>query len=122
MKSNELRIGNIVRVLGRKECEGEQIVRGVSELTVAIEAGQIHTVQIEHLFPIAITEEWLVRFGFDRNYGEYTKGCLMLDCEYTDNGVFVTCVHEKCVPVDTKYLHQLQNLYFALTGEELQLK
>jgi hypothetical protein len=39
------------------------------------------------------------------------------DDENIPLGAFVTYKNVNC-----KYLHQLQNLYFALTGEELQIK
>jgi len=36
-------------------------------------------------------------------------------------GEIVLAVQEYALPVGCKYLHQLQNLYYALTGEELKV-
>ena len=71
--------------------------------------------------PVPLTEEWLYKFGFSFDkYGEYRKGRYTLDCEYTDKGVYNFVIdNTTCIEVDVKYVHQLQNLYFSLTGEEL---
>lgn len=75
--------------------------------------------------PIELTEEWLLKFGFIPNKykDEYTicpygKNTYVLDKEYTDKGEWDFC-YEEAYLVTIKYVHQLQNLYFALTGEEL---
>ena len=68
--------------------------------------------------PIQLTEEWLLKFGFevykfDHKENQYRfKDRLIvirdnLFCDY-GTGVII------------KHVHQLQNLYFALTGEELK--
>lgn len=74
--------------------------------------------------PIPITEEWLLKFGFDGkdyftdlhlksnnyefHYGNNELAIVQFEFGY---GMFVKI----------KYVHQLQNIYFALTGEELTL-
>lgn len=79
--------------------------------------------------PISLTEEWLLKFGFvyrNENRGllailDLTKEHWKLNLSggFTKDGFHVmncpTCV-------DLKYVHQLQNLYFTLTREELILK
>jgi hypothetical protein len=67
---------------------------------------------------IPLTEEWLLKFRFD-DLGTYGYG----------RGNFHICLHgnEFYFPINNrkvfiKYVHQLQNLYFALTGEELIIK
>lgn len=73
--------------------------------------------------PIPLTKEWLIDFGFEYNeeyeyfkYMNYAVSTndlgycflylLMSDEEYT-------------ALLEFKHVHQLQNLYFALTGKEL---
>jgi len=77
--------------------------------------------------PAPLTEEWLLKFGFQVRYTighsaqyyinenpvthDWMLSILWLEgdnCPFYKNG------HHKI-----KYVHQLQNLYFALTGEEL---
>jgi hypothetical protein len=83
--------------------------------------------------PIPLTEEWLIKFGFDKRESSVcdafyiginpiTKDWLfdivwlknMMDYSY-EGFPFYRNGHHKI-----QYVHQLQNLYFALTGEELQ--
>lgn len=70
--------------------------------------------------PIPLTEEWLLKLGFTKLYGcfgfETQRGNFIIEedlCEitgdYNDIGFMAPC----------GYVHQLQNLYFALTGSEL---
>ena len=75
--------------------------------------------------PIPISPEWLERFGFQKIIGcgwqldiETNHYCL-----YSENGKYVDLfVYSDEVGEQCKYIHQLQNLYFALTGEEITVK
>jgi hypothetical protein len=71
------------------------------------------------LTPIPLTEEWLVRFGFEKHkttdiYPTYAKGLINVNdgVVWVVNNGFLNHI---------KHVHQLQNLYFALTGRELTL-
>lgn len=71
--------------------------------------------------PIILTEEWLIKFGFSKDGEYYSKGYF----HYHECGnIFIGNDHVSGGNVDAniKYVHQLQNLYFALKGIELQLK
>tara|TARA_R110000772_G_C13310212_1_gene439988 strand:- start:29118 stop:29438 length:321 start_codon:yes stop_codon:yes gene_type:complete len=66
--------------------------------------------------PIPLTEEWLVKFGFKfrdetdcwhLNYLTINKNFVMMDID---------------MHVYFDYVHQLQNLYYALTNKELIIK
>jgi len=76
-----------------------------------------------HFKPIPITEEWLLKFGFFKYNNAYVlekpnenimnfKFSIWSDFTYNSSEF----------PVELKYAHQLQNLYFALTGTHLKLK
>lgn len=73
--------------------------------------------------PIPLTKYWLTKLGFDRKGSSFWyKGYdYTID---TSGGIFI--VHSDYVSVaygiEVKYVHQLQNLFFALTGEELTIK
>ncbi len=59
--------------------------------------------------PIPLTEEWLKKLGCDCVYqSKINKG-------------FFYVINEEDT-LEVKYVHQLQNLYFALTGEDLVVK
>lgn len=68
---------------------------------------------------IPITAEIMVKAGFvesKEDSGFWIKQPLVILVH--DSGIYVTYC-QVCIPC--KYLHQLQNLYFALTGEELNV-
>jgi hypothetical protein len=58
------------------------------------------------LQPIPLTQEWLMKFGFDEK-----EPVLISSWKFSP---FCETIITKC-----EYVHQLQNLYFALTGKEL---
>jgi len=142
---NELRIGNYIydddivisKVIGFKpfghsircdEAEGCEILIDLYYNNGDVRKGLICESQL--CTPIPLTEDWLKSFGFE--FPESSKSCIhpntMLFELWKPNfdfgsfragrfnaGVFLQ-VSEKI-----QYVHQLQNLYFALTGEELQI-
>lgn len=72
---------------------------------------------------IPLTEEWLLKFGLEERYvkNEWSwhlnKWNSYTEIRKTEGGFkFLDGYPE------IKYVHQLQNIYFALTGEELMLK
>jgi hypothetical protein len=73
---------------------------------------------------IELTEEWLVKFGFEKikNNGiDYE----LHDCVISFEAGWMWTAESKLNEVRTlipKYVHQLQNLYFELTNEELTIK
>src|SRR5690606_4448268 len=83
----------------------------------------------EEFQSVPITEEWLREFGFgasdecemghntNKHFGFYFDWHFKrfrLDVDDGENGLEIR--------LDIRYVHQLQNLYFALTGEELKRK
>lgn len=77
----------------------------------------------ENLWPIRLTLELLDKCGFAKdeggNYMRYKDFAVYINGPSTSFS-FKTCVWNGDYVV--KYLYQLQNLYFALTGEELNVK
>lgn len=92
-------------------------------------------VMFEDCEPIPITEEWLLNFGF-RNINTYNDYHVYVspDNDYhlqidvrINNGEYIILDNSvkdlsdfALIPI--KYVHQLQNLYFALTGKQLTIK
>jgi hypothetical protein len=112
MISNELRIGNYLQDFGGNVA---QVIHLTKDKTI-LES------------PIPLTEEWLLKFGFiqkkTKGRGFYLNDILLR----LENDKYETiliaddpfCGH--LVEQEIKYVHQLQNLYFALTGNELEIK
>ena len=116
MEARELRIGNVTE---------QGVIKSFYENGVHFGFGKCAI--FSQLNPIPLTEEWLLRFGF-----EYDRDNLMILRKdvfefYFDkvdkDGVNLYVKWEGIFLCgNIKYVHTLQNLYFALTGEELKLK
>lgn len=117
MIQTELRIVNYI--LSEDVCGKKNEVKLDSELFIYYlnEAN----FKLHKLNPIPLNEEWLKRFMFE-NYDD-------LNLVYIKNSIQIS--REKGFywyklingdEIEVTYVHQLQNLYFALTGEELTIK
>ena len=76
--------------------------------------------------PIPLTEEWLVKFGFELGNDEWydlviPNGLFLSVEQYTFNVVIGQVVQFSHALTKLKSVHQLQNLYHALTGEDLTI-
>lgn len=138
MKANELRIGNFVQSIFHDEnseiknfynvCKICNISeQGISANRVFPDDSTSYTGSFE---PIPLTEEWLLRFGFKKKMGFYEirgkRSKLMLVKSTLRINLAQQCITEitygDCYAFNLSSVHQLQNLYFALTGEELTIK
>jgi hypothetical protein len=119
MKAEELRIGNLVLIPYNKSNKQE----GFFEATISQIVDFGAYIKPEDYEPILLTEEWLLKFGFASNpyQDRYEKGVLHIECDKTKGYLQLWC-EQLPQAIFIKYVHQLQNLYFALTGEELQLQ
>ena len=76
-----------------------------------------------HFKPIPITEEWLLKFGFFKSQDIDTIfGLKLNDFWYINEFQIRNNFNSILLDFELKYVHQLQNLYFALTGTHLKLK
>jgi preprotein translocase subunit YajC len=73
---------------------------------------------------IPLFQEWLVKYGFKRvNNAWEDKAIRETDFNiWNPVGTDVFSLNGETYCPKLKYVHQLQNLYFALTGEELHTK
>lgn len=102
MKAKELRIGNLVK---------RNNIVVVCDFMSISDCYQLP----DEYEPIPLTEEWLVRFGWEKSGEWFYKDYYEINL----NGIFNPSDAHYTIHNDIKYVHQLQNLYFALTGEEL---
>ena len=126
MKTQELKIGNYVNHIYNNELVTDVIADVGYHLLSSPKSttSRKDSDVVKELKPIPLTEEWLLKFGFvNDGYGEWMKDRYTLDCEYTDKGVYNFVIDNRTyLDIDIKHVHQLQNLYFALTNTELILK
>jgi len=111
MKANELRIGNYLNTIyGIKRVSDISVDRWCWFLDSKVE-------------PITLTEEWLLKLGFDFG-SDFIGECFFI--EFDDkNDFFIHIENDKFYynydEIEIKHVHQLQNLYFALTNNELEI-
>lgn len=120
MKANELRIGNIILVHGQL-----RVISEVSNVEAVLCEGAIHAnLDKGYAEPIPLTEEWLVKFGFKNGFLKVGEQYINIELNYDSYSLMGadSCTSGQSFSGSCKYVHQLQNLYFALTGEELILK
>lgn len=118
MKANELRIGNWVYIPQHKENK---------QIGAIYENGRFMTKDFQHSFssiecasPIPLSEEWLLKFGFEKKEnGVFINNIAISNTHgwFTYNASF----YEYDNLIDIDHVHQLQNLYFSLIGEELTI-
>ena len=117
MKATELRIGNYIEF-----CDNES---WSLHIVVPKDLHVMHMLDSdlsESYRPIPLTKQWLRKFGFDyegKTFHWYTKGKVSIS--FTEGRMVLdigVSYNQFKIP---EYVHQLQNLYFALTGEELTL-
>lgn len=112
MKETELRIGVIVDYDGPKPVTREDI--------------RFLMFNIWDVDGVPLTEEWLIKLGFEqpekhtyfsKEIREYKD--FIVDYSDQSNDYFLC---DTDVDTNIKYVHQLQNIYHALTGEELTIE
>ena len=113
MKASELRLGNLFI----EEYSGKIIeVIGLEKNRITFSGLFLDKWQAK---PIPLTEEWFLKLGFETDNIEWWNGIITIGI-YED-GLFYCPTGQTYIRrgKEIQYLHQLQNLYFALIGEEL---
>src|SRR5690606_5107604 len=120
IQANELRIGNIVMSKINGISKVEQIGSSINPEYVGGRSLEGNYWENSYL-PIPLTEEILLKIGFvkdtETSYRWYLGEYFTYDLDdggFRFEGIWINPI--------VKYLHQLQNLYFALTNQELVIK
>jgi hypothetical protein len=119
MNAKELRIGNYINNEQRTEViDGIDLYRVQCHLLSDKTRETLYEVPLKLIKPIPLTEEWLLKFGFLSNpyKDRYEKGDIDIECNKTRGKTELWLSGFPYI----KHIHQLQNLYFALTNEELK--
>jgi len=150
LQAKELRIGNLVvinngnlpevnnrisTILGVQQRIEKDFPNSDSVICFNCDGSWVNYHQFnEYVEPIPLTGEWLFRFGFENiKYGHEKALDLTTILQLiVSNGYYSTqliqfpemsFLKSQVISLNSiKYVHQLQNLYFVLTGEELQMK
>lgn len=128
MEALELRIGNyhlyhIVDDLDKRKEYDEVCQIDYDDLRILTEFKENPEYK-----PIPITEEWLLKFGFVKEGRYYARGVHqrlfsgLMELKFDRLlKMWVFSIGRYSDITRIEYVHQLQNLYFALTGEELTI-
>ena len=121
IQPSELRIGNYVYNVNNVICCSINTIFAISKI---VPPTMVYS-------PIPLTEEWLVKFGLTRGVNDadrnvfYSTSSHKIQFSVLISGRFGLYVHGTFIVIPELLLesaHQLQNLYFALTGKELTIK
>ena len=135
MEANELRVGNYIENLINKSFGIDKIL-----VVSAIFSSRPHAINAcpPEIYPdlgsvcevpigIPLTEEWLNKLGLDINQWFCENSYCVVE-DKTGDTTYGWCMKvqnaSRTKEIEFgyfKYVHQLQNLYFALTGEELTI-
>ena len=132
MKTNDLRIGNLIDYFG-------DIIKvdTIDYFDGKERVGGINTTEGDRVFdkpsyfdPIELTEEVLLKIGFKKDGNNYSLVCDDIEVGfYIDKFkqvLYINVSREKRFyknelrSYDVKYLHQLQNAYYILTNKEMR--
>lgn len=125
MEANELRINNYY------ELKGSVLDGGICQLKNLNDFIHIgNLIKNDLVKPIPLTEEWLLKFGFEKNFENLIEILInknqSLHFDKTDNcmSLYIPINHEFIYLVfkHIKYVHQLQNLFYSICGTELEIK
>tara|TARA_R110000782_G_scaffold158739_2_gene250868 strand:+ start:538 stop:858 length:321 start_codon:yes stop_codon:yes gene_type:complete len=106
MEAKKLRIGNYVNLIA----DGHEHEPDTFQWT--IEDYEYYETEMFNILPIPLTEEWKDKI----EYNEYIRIDMIGFIIYSNGHQYHFSVN------DYPYVHQIQNLYFALTNEELIIK
>ena len=114
---NELRVGNLVFVDLYDEIK--ILVESICSINKDIFNSTTGEIPFTSLKPIPINEDLLCKLGFNKTGGTYELCNGLIELVYAKNAMYEVIEGQWKSIENIKYLHQLQNLYFALTGREL---
>jgi len=122
INTTELRIGNIIKHAGTGSLG---VVIEICPFGVKCKfSNELTYIDAEEYEPIAVTEEWLKNFGFieepENEFVVRFNQLVFIIHKNLITGEFI-CMSVLHYSFRIKKVHQLQNLFFALTGKELSL-
>ena len=128
INARDLRIGNLICYDPLypipKEIEGI-----INDKEIATDYRKLLT--IDDIYPILLTREWLIKCGVVNNDTANWRGgltnCLMIKGEkpffgYTVREGNTYRFYYQNSTGEARYVHQLQNLYYCICGQELEIK
>lgn len=136
MKAEELRLDNFINHKEKGLIQIKGIEPHCGDFKLRLENEE--WLYLKNCKPIPLTEEWLVKFGFvgldfyfeSNLFSGYQRGnefpelSFYIGANISDAWeVYIQSSYQETIQIKyIKHVHQLQNLYFALTGKELTMR
>lgn len=118
IQANEIRIGNLF-LHTNENGTFNVVVKEVLESGINTHFNNgTWFIGLDNICPIPLTEEILIKAGFESHYHGFIRNERIF-IEETLNGWNIGFFGITMREID--YLHELQNLIFALTGEEIKI-
>lgn len=123
MKKNELRIGNLVKLNG-EIIKVEQITKKKIGYHKEPRENVMHYAKLCEVEPIDISKDVLrkIKLDFKKNYNDYyfyKDGRLVFECYFCNDYCLVSFY--QFMAIKRIQLHELQNMYYIMTNEELEV-
>ena len=131
IKPTELRLGNYVNLNDGSDIDDFRKVSGIGSKILYLRIKQCRVsevhVNFNRVYPIPLTEELLEKCGFQELYRtDHSIRLELMDypeIEYKWNATFNWMLTYKTTVIgNVKYLHELQNAVYFLTGKELDVQ
>ena len=121
MDIQEFKLGNLIKISPRENEEGVLFLTDIQPSSIIGEMltprqGYHFRIKFDEILPLELSEEWLQKLGFKKSQDQ--------EDTWVDPKNFVLfkfSAFERGVAVVINSVHQLQNVYFTLTGEILSI-
>jgi hypothetical protein len=127
IQASELRIGNLVYGVNDRV----EIILQISSSQIRTEPPRLPVsgfASPNDINPIPLTEEWLLKMrfiktdcGFEINTGNIYLS-VMVENQSINKPIYIQYKDSIITLCEIRHVHQLQNLCFALTGQELTIQ
>ena len=135
MNTKELRLGNFINRRywnsepnNEKYCTEVNVVTWISPSNINVSpiiSKEKFRIAKDDILPAELTEYWVRKFGFTHIENKtYIIDDGNYEVQFFDDCIrfYIAAYMDSPPSVEIKYIHELQNLYFFLSGKELKIK
>lgn len=127
MEIRELKLGNLIKISPRANEEGVLFLTEIQHSSIIGEMlvprkGYHFRIKFDEMLPLELSEEWLSQLGFEKSpdlpfHWVDTQNFVLFKLSNFESGF----IENEKLSVVINYVHELQNSYHTLTGENLSL-
>ena len=127
MEIQEFKLGNLIKISPRENEEGILFLTDIQHSSIIGQMlvprrGYHFRIKFDEILPLELSEEWLIQLGFSKsedlaNVWVDSKNFVRFKLSEFESGF----LEDGRLVVVINFMHQLQNMYHTLTGENLCL-